>query len=340
MARSLRVAAALFAALRGALCRAGAAEVEEVVAGLDDEACPSAGEGEAGPEGPAPCGGLSLRQLRAAARPARHPKEVPPQANDEIYGWLQATVPGQWGDVIDAGTGPSSLTWLAGCPVSTLTAVTANETAAHNVRTLVGRFLDPSLDKVVAGHWQDPEFMKDATYDVVVADWLLGSVDYFAPHYQVALMRRLYKLVRPGGWLLFTGKEPDDLKANGTVPDIMLDIDNLRDAATVLTRHFAYREIPQWWIQDELKTNGFSIHEEKVAPMPLQREYVSGQLDWAASQVSKIQDQGLRTAFEKRVADLRQRVDTASGLDGEGYVFGQVYALVAQRPRATAGFSG
>jgi hypothetical protein len=42
-------------------------------------------------------------------------------------------------------------------------------------------------DSVVAGNWKDPKFLQGKIYDVVLADYLLGSIDGFAPYFQVPI---------------------------------------------------------------------------------------------------------------------------------------------------------
>ncbi len=40
-------------------------------------------------------------------------------------------------------------------------------------------------DQIIVGNWKDPSFLKGQVYDVVLADYLLGSIDGFAPYFQV-----------------------------------------------------------------------------------------------------------------------------------------------------------
>jgi len=258
----------------------------------------------------------------------RKTAKVPPPTDEETHVWLQKVHPGPWGDVIDAGTGPDSLTWLASCPVRSITAVTANETARSLAWTMTKQYLDPALDSVVAGNWKNPDFMRGKQFDTVVADWLLGSVEFFAPHYQVGLVRRLKQLVKPGGWIMINGREPDNLKTNGTGNQLMLEIDALRDAATVLGQRHPYRELPQWWVEEELGAVGFKALKSNSAPLHLSPDYVQSQLDWAHREIKTVEDDTLRTALETRhQALLSQAKETTSAWDNEEY--SRIYSIIA-----------
>jgi len=263
----------------------------------------------------------------------RGAKAVPPDfITDPMYNWLKAALPGQWGDIIDAGTGPESLAWLATCPVSTITAVTANESSKASTLNMVSSYLDPARDKILVGKWQDPEFLKGHQYDVVVADWLLGSVEFFAPHFQVHLLRRLKGLVKPGGWILFNGREPDSLKkANSTMGQVILDVDALRDAAMLLSLQHPYREIPQWWVEDELKNLGFEIRKRHVEALPIDPAYTLSQLHWAGDMIEKVRDEQLRSALQQRYQQLDKLLKEVKPSPDKDFT-GHSYGLLVQLP--------
>jgi SAM-dependent methyltransferase len=260
----------------------------------------------------------------------RHPTVPAPAVDDGKFIFFLEKVPGPWGDVLDAGTGPASLDFLAACPLSAITAVTGNESSVRSTLAESGKYLDQKLDQVIAGNWKDPEFQKGRQYDVVLADWLLGSVEFFAPHFQVGLLRRLRQLVKPSGVLLFTGREPDDLKANATVgARLLLDIDTLRDSAATLSLRRPYREIPQWWVEEELGVLGFEIMHKERTPLTLDSDYIFSQLAWAEGEISHVQDEQLRAALQERAQDLHARARRTQSV-WETQSSGNEYALVAR----------
>ena len=98
---------------------------------------------------------------------------------------LQGTTP--WGRVLDAGTGEHSLRWLSERPTEALAAVTASESMARGLREKVP--LRPQ-DRLLIGNWTDPTLLAGETFDTVLADYLLGAVDGFAPYFQDQLLPR------------------------------------------------------------------------------------------------------------------------------------------------------
>ncbi|CAK0835941.1 unnamed protein product, partial [Prorocentrum cordatum] len=116
----------------------------------------------------------------AGARP-RPPRgsRAPPECKDPVFQWLEQRLPTDgWGDVLDAGTGPDSLNWLAAGPAGphqfqrrahvrprrivsgSITAVTACEDMLETVQEEVSECLDPSVDRLVIGNWENPDMLK------------------------------------------------------------------------------------------------------------------------------------------------------------------------------------
>lgn len=42
---------------------------------------------------------------------------------------------------------------------------------------------------MVIGNWRDENFLKDRVFDTVLADYLVGAIDGFAPYFQVKSCR-------------------------------------------------------------------------------------------------------------------------------------------------------
>jgi len=231
---------------------------------------------------------------------------------------------------LDAGTGLDSLTWLAASPATSITAVTASKTMHKDVVGGVADFLDPSADIVLIGNWQDEQLLHGRSFDVVIADYLLGAVDYFAPHFQDGLLRRLAGLVRPDGWLAIVGREPDDITAKDATSQLILDANALRDASMTLSRQMTYREIPQWWVQERLGALGLQVREAKLFPRQVTKDKVLGRLVWAEKEIRNVPHGSLRASLLKHLAGLRARVQASRAL-ARGHPFGQDYAMLVQQ---------
>ena len=85
-----------------------------------------------------------------------------------------------WGEVLDAGTGSHSLGWALALDSVGVTAVTGDEAMLRDVRRDFAGKLRPS-DELVIGNWKDDGFLAGRTYDVVVADYLLGALVSHSP---------------------------------------------------------------------------------------------------------------------------------------------------------------
>lgn len=194
----------------------------------------------------------------------------------------------------------------------------------------VGAYLDPSRDKVVIGNWQDAQLLSGRWFDVVIADYLLGSVDFYSPHFQAGMVRRLSGTVRPGGWLAIMGKEPEELTTKDPVSKLVLEVDALRDASMIFGQQRPYREMPMWWVRERLQAIGLRVWQTKPFPRRLTATKVQRQLAWAEEEIGKIPHNSLQSSLRDYLTELRARVAASAALR-KGHVFGQDYAILAQR---------
>ena len=98
-----------------------------------------------------------------------------------------------WGNFLDAGTGKGSLRWLLTLDTERWTAITASPGMAEQVTRELGDQKRPE-DRLLVGNWSDPEFLQGERFDTVLADYLLGAIDGFAPYTQDQLFSRLRPL--------------------------------------------------------------------------------------------------------------------------------------------------
>src|SRR5215213_2881956 len=110
-----------------------------------------------------------------------------------------------FGRILDAGTGPRSFRWLTSLETDSITAVTGDALMHRKVQRLAGEPRRPE-DRLLLGNWTDPELLAGERFDTVLADYLLGSIEGFAPYFQTSLFERLRPLT--GNRLYLTGVEP------------------------------------------------------------------------------------------------------------------------------------
>jgi hypothetical protein len=146
-----------------------------------------------------------------------------------------------FGRVLDAGTGRSSLAWLCSLECDSWTAVTAEEGRAEVLRSHLGTRFRPQ-DRLLVGQWSDPDFLAGETFEVVLADYLLGSVERYAPHSQCEVLARLVALADPH--LYITGLEPYSEES----AEFIVELARFRDACHLLCGRPSHRELPLEWV--------------------------------------------------------------------------------------------
>lgn len=226
-----------------------------------------------------------------------------------------------WGRVLDAGTGEHSLKWLMSLGPEHITAVTGAGPRADKLK----RIARP-VDELALGNWQDPAFLHGRSYDVVLADYLLGAMDGFAPYFQGQLFERLRPHV--DGRLYFVGLEPFPHQSDNPREQLILEIDRLRDACIKLAGHRCYREYPQEWVLRSLERSGFRVLDAWALPILFRSRWINGQLDVCLRKLPYFKDRGLAAAMRDHVQDLRDRSLDAIG--PQGLRFGADYVVAAE----------
>ena len=161
-----------------------------------------------------------------------------------------------WDAVLDAGTGRHSLEWVRAMATERWTAITGDEGMARTLREGPARDPRPG-DRLVVGNWRDASLLAGEVYDVVLADYLLGALDAFAPYHQ----HRLFERLRPhvGGRLYVVGLEPWPDRAETPDDALVTEIARVRDATLLLCKERCYREHPAWWVREHLERAGFRV---------------------------------------------------------------------------------
>lgn len=232
-----------------------------------------------------------------------------------------------WGAVLDAGTGRASMRWLLGLETERWTAITGAPTMAEQTRAEIGDRMREQ-DRLIVGNWADPALLEGERYDVVLADYLLGAIEGFAPYWQDRLFARLRPLV--GKRLYMIGLDP---YVHG-VPDspagrLVNEIGRLRDACLLLAGEQPYREYPLDWSLRHLEGAGFRIVDAQTVPIGYRERFVNSQLDLCMTAVGKLRDRRLAPSLLAHIADLLTRA--LSHIAGQGALqHGHDYIVVAE----------
>ena len=232
-----------------------------------------------------------------------------------------------WGSVLDAGTGHSSIRWLIGLDSQRWTAITGSKSMADKTLAAASGTLR-TQDRLIIGNWSDPELLVGERYDTVLADYLLGAIEGFAPYWQDRLFERLRPLV--GSRLYVIGLEP---YVQGRPADrdgrLIKEIGRLRDAALLLAGDQPYREYPLDWTLRHLERADFHVVDAERIPIRYGERFVHSQLDMCARAVDKLLDRALAAPFHAHIADLRTRALAHIAREG-GIRHGHDYIVVAE----------
>jgi len=232
-----------------------------------------------------------------------------------------------WGSVLDAGTGRGSMSWLLGLDTARWTAVTGAPSMAKAVAHHVGARMREQ-DRLIVGNWMDADLLADEHYDTVLADYLVGAIEGFAPYWQDRIFARLRPLVARRLYVI--GLEPYapyfPMDAAGR---IVCEIGRLRDACLLLAGERPYREYPMDWVLRQLRLAGFKPLDTQRFAIRYGERFVNSQLDMCDQRLLRLQDRGLALAMTEHVAQLRERALAVVAAEG-GLRHGHDYVIAAQ----------
>lgn len=237
-----------------------------------------------------------------------------------------------WGAFLDAGTGTHSIGWIASLATDRWTAVSGAAAHAAQVERAVRDRRRPG-DRILLGNWMDGELLAGECYDVVLADYLLGAVEGFAPYFQSHLFARLRPLV--GGRLYVTGVEPYvNAEPQDEAGRIVWRIGRFRDACLTLAGEMHYREYPLDWMLRQIAASGFEPIAARRFPIRYKAGFVNSQIDMCAPRIARLEDRALARSLTGHGERLRQEALAFVAREG-GLRHGFDYVIAAE-PRQGA----
>lgn len=238
---------------------------------------------------------------------------------------MQADRP--WGNVLDAGTGRSSMNWLLSLHTTSWTAVTGAQSMADQVKREFGNRQRPQ-DKLLVGNWSDPELLAGQRYETVLADYLLGAMDGFSPYAQDLLFGRLRPLVKQRFYLI--GLEPYvPYSSSDPAGALVVEIGRLRDACLLLAGERPYREYPMDWVLRHLRQAGLRCLDAQRFAIRYGERFINSQLDMCMQRTQRFKDRTLAVAMSEHIAHLRRRSLSFSEAEG-GLRHGYDYVIAAE----------
>jgi len=274
--------------------------------------------------------------------------------------------------VLDAGTGPGSLSWLCAQPTESVVAVTAARQMATKLKAQLkapckpveliantsANGQQPSRSKqahpntLLVGNWfigesgkrpltEHPVYTAQK-FDTVLAEYLLGALEHFAPFTEQKMMDMLVSSMKDDGLLLFCGRTPypypgpESYRSKySKAKQLVLDAERARDAAMLLAHQREYREFPAWWVREALQQRGLEIARQENFTSRVDLEYVTTQLGWATREARNVAAASLSVELLKHIRELQAAADAEAGLmRTRGVSFGGYgsYCIVARKP--------
>ena len=154
-------------------------------------------------------------------------------------------------------------------------------------------------DRILHGNWEDDTFFPNEQFDIVIADYLLGAIDGFAPYFQDQLFGRLKKHMKDRLYIVGLEPYPDVAKTEGGM--LILELARLRDACILLAQHRCYREYPITWVI-KIFNNMNSVFEYKnISPIHYTRHFIDGQIKVCKGKTQFLASSLLREGIQKRL---------------------------------------
>lgn len=232
-----------------------------------------------------------------------------------------------WGTVLDAGTGPASIRWLESLECERWTAVTGSPLMLEKTSAALAQ-PRREQDRLLVGNWMDPGLLAGESFDVVLADYLLGAIEGFAPYWQDRLFARLRPLV--GKRLYLIGLQPYiHGRPETAAGQLINEIGRLRDACLLLAGDSPYREYPLDWTLRSLEAASFRVVDAQLVPITYGPRFIQSQLAMCNQAVNKLADRTLAVGLLRHIADLEAQALAAAKQFG-GLPHGNDYLVVAE----------
>lgn len=265
-------------------------------------------------------------------------------SDDVLFGHIeQQQSTRKFGRILDAGTGQHSLKWMASLlkdgRASHVTAVTADETMRRNCQRQVDQLGVQADVDVVIGNWFPsapnsslPLRSDDESFDVILADYLIGAMDGFSPYKQDQMIPLLLRHLKPGGRLYIVGLEPIPDSTSDKDANVVCQVRQVRDACILLAGHRCYREYPQAWIEQQVvQQHSLTLVDAHNFPILYRHETILRQINVGRSKLPLFEVPELRESMAKTLDRLEQESKQATQRRGGTIALGFDYVVTAER---------
>lgn len=281
---------------------------------------------------------------------------MPPKA-DSLFRWIEdreceilKNTSSSWGRVLDAGTGRHSLSWLlkgdASSFIEEVVAVTGEEPLANELSIDFSPSNTPHATplKVMTGNWQNEKFLAlEKPFDVIIADYLIGAIEGFAPYYQDQICGRLEQMLAPNGRMYLVGLQPlidpqtslGSSDADADASKMIQHVARTRNACLLLAGRRCYREYPMEWAQRQLVQSGLSVTNTVRYANVYGLSAIIRQLEVGRRHVPMFQDADLAACMQKALDRIEKLLKDEFGSSSDAkqrkISFGFDYVIAAHK---------
>ena len=214
------------------------------------------------------------------------------------------------------------------------TAVTADEAMRRRVYDEAVELGVGGMGDVVIGNWVDETLLGGRTYDTILADYLVGAIDGFSPHFQDRVFPRLARHLAPGGRMYVIGLQPvPDRVVGGGDGDVFCRITKVRDACILLAGQRCYREYPMDWIIRHLESSGLDVVDTRTYPIRYDHGTMVRQINVGRSKLKSFQTKGMAREMGHVLDGLEKESLEVTRRSKDGRItLGFDYVVVAEKP--------
>lgn len=199
-----------------------------------------------------------------------------------------------------------------------------------------------ALVDIKTGNWQNLDFLaKEKKFDVIIADYLIGAIEGFAPYYQDQICTRLEGMLTPGGRIYLVGLQPlresqvpmgsndADIEASKLIQEVA----RIRDACLLLAGQRCYREFPIDWSHRQLEKSGLKVTNSVRLANVYGRSSITRQLQVGRRHVPMFKDAELAVCMEQALDRVNVRLkDLFGDKEPRSICFGFDYVIAASKP--------
>lgn len=246
--------------------------------------------------------------------------------------------PRPFGKILDAGTGLHSLRWIAslvtgGTPdeddhssstTTSFTAITADERMRRNCQEEIQKLGVQNVGQILVGNWFGSDEMPESSssdiedqlqlesFDVVLADYLIGAMDGFSPYRQDEMIAKLSRYLKPNGRMYIVGLEPIPDSSPDPDANIICRVRQVRDACILLAGHRCYREYPVSWIHKNVQAiTDLKLMETHRFPILYRHSTILKQINVGRSKLPFFNNELLAQSMKGVLDDLDSRAKKA-----------------------------